>query len=144
MSHAGAVLRRARRAVKYSTLAAADTWHFGQQNTAISASWVLYIIIMLCTLCFRWQGMCYTDDQGKENEHCAPCLVGERWDKLRAQLGTGSVAGRRVTVPVVQYSSWLSSTLLGTVYRILLKVICSSKISCAGEWGGQAAMHAGC
>lgn len=69
--------------------------------------------------------MCYTDDQGLENEHCKPCLVGARWDKLREQLGSSYVRGNRTTVPVVKYGTWLSSTLMGNVFRILLKVSAS-------------------
>lgn len=66
--------------------------------------------------------MCYTDEQGVENELCSPCLVGEPWDALREQLGSSFVSGKRRTVPVVKYGKWLSSTLMATVFRILLKV----------------------
>ena len=68
------------------------------------------------------QNMCHTDLKGRENGYCQPCLVGERWDALRAELGTDQVRGFRRTVPTVKYSEWMSQTVMASAFRIILKV----------------------
>lgn len=68
------------------------------------------------------QDICNTDADGKENEHCTPCLVGPEWDALRTELGTELIKGYRSSVPTLKYSDWLSQTMATSAFRVLLKV----------------------
>eukprot|EP00951_Prasinocladus_malaysianus_P022845 scaffold192752_cov48-Prasinocladus_malaysianus.AAC.1 len=65
--------------------------------------------------------MCAADSLGHENAYCGSCLVGPKWDALRAELGTELIRGYRSTVPTIKYGEWISQTLMSSAFRIILK-----------------------
>jgi hypothetical protein len=65
--------------------------------------------------------MCAFGSDGLPNSHCDPCLVGERWDELRQDLGTYLVAEHRNFEVKVAYAEWLSASLVSSAFRIVLQ-----------------------
>ena len=68
------------------------------------------------------QGSCTVSDNGERRGACGRCLVGERWDNLRASLGTAAVAGLRLTRPRLAANDWISHVMLTTAFRIIAEV----------------------